>query len=95
MIVHACPIDQQQTIGGCTLEELSDREFDVIRLITEGHSNQEIAEELYLSMNTVKTYVRSGYRKIGATRRSHAVIWGARNGLLQDLPYDARIVAAS
>ena len=54
---------------------LSDRELEVLACVAEGLSNAEIARRLYLSVNTVKSYIRTGYRKIGATRRSQAVGW--------------------
>lgn len=60
---------------------LSERELEVLQLITAGYSNDEIARRLFLSINSVKTYVRSGYRKIGATRRTQAVLWGVEQGL--------------
>lgn len=63
---------------------LSPREAEVIALITQGLSNQEIADRAYLSINSVKTYVRSAYRKIGVSRRSQAVLWGVRNGFEPD-----------
>ena len=63
---------------------LSARESEIIALITKGLTNQEIAERAYLSINSVKSYIRSAYRKIGATRRSQAVAWGMRNGLEPD-----------
>ena len=44
---------------------LSPREAEVIALITQGLSNQDIADRAYLSINSVKTYIRSAYRKIG------------------------------
>ena len=59
---------------------LSNREAEVLALITQGLSNQEIADRTYLSINSVKTYIRSAYRKIGVTRRAQAVVWGMRNG---------------
>ncbi|WP_245596592.1 response regulator transcription factor [Nocardioides alkalitolerans] len=58
------------------------RELDVLRLVANGLTNPEICAELDLSINSVKTYVRRAYRKIGATSRAQAVGWGARNGLL-------------
>lgn len=67
-----------------TLDDLSAREVDVIRLITQGYSNEEIAQELYVTGNTVKSFIRSAYRKLGVTRRSQAVIWGFQHGLLDD-----------
>ena len=59
---------------------LSARESAVIALVCRGMSNADIAEHAYLSINTVKTYIRSGYRKIGATTRPQAVIWGLEHG---------------
>ncbi|MGI8523262.1 MAG: response regulator transcription factor [Nocardioides sp.] len=63
---------------------LSEREAEVRALITQGLSNQEIAERTYLSINSVKTYIRSLYRKIEVSRRCQAVLWGVRNGLEPD-----------
>ena len=63
---------------------LSARESEVLALITQGLSNQEIAERTYLSINSVKTYIRTGYRKIGVSRRSQAVAWGMRHGFEPD-----------
>jgi DNA-binding NarL/FixJ family response regulator len=60
---------------------LTDREFTVLRLIATGLPNQEIARELYLSINSVKTYIRSAYKKIGVKTRAQAVIWAIHNGL--------------
>jgi len=65
-------------------EGLSPREAEVLALITQGLSDQEIADRAYLSDNSVKTYGRSVYRKIGVTRRSQAVIWGISHGFEPD-----------
>jgi len=54
---------------------LSPREAEILTLISRGHSNVEITDELYLSLNTVKSHIRSAYRKIGVTTRAQAVIW--------------------
>ena len=61
--------------------QLTGREVDILTLIGRGLSNQEIAQQLYLSPNSVKTYIRSAYRKVGATTRSQAVLWVVQNGL--------------
>ncbi|HEU4811089.1 MAG TPA: response regulator transcription factor [Nocardioides sp.] len=65
-------------------EGLTPREAEVLAFITQGLSNKEIAERAFLSINSIKTYIRSAYRKIGATRRSQAVSWGMRNGFEPD-----------
>ena len=59
---------------------LTPRETEVLALIAEGLSNQQIAAQLFLSVNSVKTYIRSGYRKIGAPSRAAAVSWAIRHG---------------
>lgn len=69
------------------IRTLSARERRVLLLMGEGRSNAEIATELYISVNTVKTYVRTSYKKIGAVRRSQAVLWVVANRhLLVDPP---------
>jgi two-component system, NarL family, response regulator LiaR len=65
---------------------LSSREAEMIALITQGFSNLEIAERSYLSVNSVKTYIRTAYRKLGLTRRSQAVRWGIEHGFLPPDP---------
>ncbi len=83
--VAVAPAAGHSAVGSpdVTLEDLSKREVDVIRLITQGYSNEEICQELYVTNNTVKSFIRTAYRKIGVTRRSQAVIWGFKQGLLE------------
>lgn len=64
---------------------LTEREAEVVALIAAGHSNAEIAEMLHVSINSVKTYIRSAYRKAGVTRRSQAVLWAIDHGFGGDL----------
>ena len=63
---------------------LTAREAESLALITQGLSNQEIAGQTYLSINSVKTYIRTAYRKIGVTRRSQAVAWGMTHSFQPD-----------
>lgn len=65
-------------------EGLTAREAEVLALITQGLSNADIAERTHLSINSVKTYIRSGYRRIGASSRTEAVLWGVEHGFRPD-----------
>lgn len=60
---------------------LTPREAEMLSLIVRGYSNEEIARSRYLSPNTVKSYIRETYRKIGVTTRAQAVAWGMSHGL--------------
>lgn len=64
---------------------LSRRESEVVALIVQGRSNQEIADECFLSVNSVKTYIRSAYRKIGVSHRAQAVVWAMQHGFAPPL----------
>lgn len=63
-------------------EGLSRRESEILRLVVAGDSNQQIADALYLSINSVKTYIRSAYRKMDVSSRAQAVVWGIQHGFL-------------
>jgi DNA-binding CsgD family transcriptional regulator len=63
---------------------LSSREAEIIALITQGLSNQQIADRVYLSINSIKSYIRSAYRKMQVTTRSQAVLWGVEHGFKPD-----------
>lgn len=63
---------------------LSGRESEVLALICQGLGNHEISQRTSLGINTIKSYIRSAYRKIGVTTRPQAVIWALSNG------FDAR-----
>ena len=63
-------------------QSLSAREEQVVALIAEGLTNQEIADRMFVSINSVKTYIRAAYRKMGVNSRSQAVVWGLRHGVV-------------
>lgn len=65
-------------------EGLTAREAEVVALITQGLSNQEVAARAFLSINSVKSHIRNAYRKMGVTTRSQAVLWGLRHGFTPD-----------
>ncbi len=59
--------------GPIIVEPLSDREREVLRHLSAMLSTAEIGAEMYISVNTVKTHLRSIYRKLSAARRGEAV----------------------
>jgi DNA-binding NarL/FixJ family response regulator len=59
---------------------LTARERSVLALITAGYSNDQIASELYLSINTVKTVIRSTYARLDVRTRAQAVAWAIEHG---------------
>lgn len=75
-------IAQEWERGGYAGETsgLSPREAEILGHVVQGRTNQEIARDLYLSINTVKTFIRSAYRKIGVLSRTQAVSWGIQHG---------------
>ncbi len=65
-------------------EGLTDRESEILALITQGKSNPDIASLTYLAPSTVKSYTRPIYRKLALTSRVHAVLWGIEHGFSPD-----------
>lgn len=65
-----------------TTHRLSVRELEVLKLMAEGQSNAEIAAHLYLSHNTIKTYVRGIFNKLGVDHRVQAAVVALRQGLI-------------
>jgi LuxR family maltose regulon positive regulatory protein len=63
-------------------EPLTQRELDVLAYLPGRMRNQEIAADMYVSVNTVKTHVASIYRKLGVTERNEAVERATGLGLL-------------
>jgi len=64
-------------------EPLTDREIDVLRHVTGGNRNRDIAERLFISEETVKVHFRHIMEKLGATDRTHAMAIAARRGFIQ------------
>lgn len=65
-------------------EGLSERESETLALIVSGLSNREVAEQAFVTINTVKTHIRTAYQKMGVVRRSQAVLWGMEHGFVPD-----------
>lgn len=60
----------------------TEREVEVLRLLTEGHSNSTIADGLYLSDETVKMYLKNIFRKLEVKNRTEAAVLAVRHGLV-------------
>lgn len=66
-------------------DPLSERELEVLRCVSQGAGNKQIARELFISENTVKVHLRNIYKKLGATSRTEAATEAIRQGII-DLP---------
>ncbi|KML39495.1 response regulator transcription factor [Cytobacillus firmus] len=64
-------------------DDLTEREFDVLLCIGEGMTNQEISEELFIGIKTVKTHVSNILSKLGVTDRTQAAVYANRNGIIK------------
>ncbi len=75
--VSPAQVDQSELV-----EPLSERELEVLEKIATGLTNREIADRLYLSLNTVKVHTRNIYGKLGVHNRTQAVARARLLGLL-------------
>ena len=73
-----------QTLKSALVEPLSEREIEVLQLIAEGLTNQEISSRFFISMNTVKAHTRNIYAKFSVKSRTQAVAKARTLGLLSD-----------
>src|SRR5262249_47412156 len=87
------PAGTRLVIGVCThlprlqsppgLDELTDRELEIFRLIAKGLSNSEIGQQLFIGDTTVKTHVTHVFQKLGLRDRVQAVVLAYRSGLVE------------
>ncbi|WP_442603272.1 response regulator [Paenibacillus sp. KN14-4R] len=64
-------------------EDLTEREMEVLRLIAAGKSNQEVADELFIGIKTVKFHVTNVLSKLGVDDRTQAAIYAFKQGLVE------------
>ncbi|MET7401384.1 response regulator transcription factor [Dactylosporangium sp. NPDC005572] len=76
-------IERFATASGPPLPDLSDREREVLRLLARGRSNAEVAQELYLGLQTVKSHVATLLAKLGVRDRTQAVIAAYESGFVR------------
>ncbi len=64
-------------------DQISGRELEILLELAKGLSNQEIAEKLFLSENTVKSHLKNMYKKLSASTRSEAIVKAIQNGIIR------------
>ena len=79
-VVKALPLPSSGT--NTPPEQLSEREMDVLKLIVDGMSNQQIAQKLFISSDTVKSHIKHILEKLAATDRTQAAVKALRQGLI-------------
>ena len=73
-------IERSRRQSGSRRSALSESQVAILRLISRGHSNREIAAEVHLSENTVKTHIQEIFRKLGVRNRVEAAILAGKSG---------------
>jgi DNA-binding NarL/FixJ family response regulator len=81
LLEHFSPPQRRHAFAG---HVLSERELQVIQLVARGLSNQQIAHELVLSTETVRTYLRRMFAKLGVSDRTHLAVLAYEAGLLRE-----------
>lgn len=79
--IVAVDVGQRSLVPTAPAIGLTPRETHVVALIAAGAPNKEIARQLELSMNTVKSHIRTAYRAMGVTSRTQAVLWAVDHGI--------------
>jgi DNA-binding NarL/FixJ family response regulator len=78
----AVPLEAEQEEAPIVSTPLTPREIDILRLMATSHTNREIASQLFVSEETVRTHVKHILRKLSQPDRTQAVIAAVRAGLL-------------
>jgi len=80
-------IDQTKAVGDFAstsqVFDLTEREMEILKLITQGFSNADIAERLFLSEGTVRNYTKNLFQKLGVSARTQAAVIAIKHGLVK------------
>ncbi|MEV4312956.1 response regulator transcription factor [Actinocrispum sp. NPDC049592] len=86
LLSHLAPQRTDETIPETApLEPLTERELDVVRLVAQGKTNDEVAAELYVTLATVKTHLANVQRKLAVRNRVEIAAWAWRTGVVSAL----------
>jgi len=72
-------LNKNKSLKKSASDQLTQREHEILSLIAVGEKNEDIAEKLFVSSNTVKTHVYNIFKKIEVTNRLQAALWAAKN----------------
>ena len=78
---ESTPAEAQRPPAGTSVEPLTEREVEVLQLVSRGYSNREIADQLVISEATVRTHVSNILGKLHLASRTQAVLYALREGL--------------
>ena len=76
-------MSDRSTISAAGQETLSEREVEVLRLVAQGYSNPQIAEELYISINTVKSHIKNILTKLNLDNRTQVATFAVQHGFME------------
>jgi DNA-binding NarL/FixJ family response regulator len=68
--------------GGLLMDDLTEREYEILRYVARGESNREIGEALYITEGTVKNHMSNILSKLGLRDRTQAALWAREHGLV-------------
>ena len=77
---------QEGVADSALIEDLTEREISILHLVVDGKSNKEIANELFISENTVKIHLRNILEKLHLQNRIQAAVYAVRQGLVNENP---------
>ena len=77
----AGPAAAEEPSPSAAAHSLSQREIEVLRLLAAGRSNQQIADELVISLNTVRRHVSNVFDKTGVANRTEASVYARNHGI--------------
>jgi DNA-binding NarL/FixJ family response regulator len=85
-VMHTLTLPATPSPTHSRIHDLTVREWDILREIARGASNQEIALHLHLAEQTIRNNTTRIYEKLGVSSRAEAIIWAFQSGLGKEMP---------